>query len=211
MPLAPSNAVDCAHIGEIGPESHGKTLSDEEEGIECEKMTSGIKEGEQQGVNKKNRRKWRRQRHLAEIPINRQEKEDEEVVDAINLARGASIATVIPTGRHSKGAVDILVVAGVALSGISFLPEGGGWQQTEGGSGPIWKVPEASEGSDCAGSRQVKNTPRVLGMRGVVSESGAQQALALVWAERPSFQVLDVGHADSIGMVQNISLGRRHR
>lgn len=144
--------------------------------------------------------------------------DEEEEVDALSLPAGALVAAVLPSPpRRSDASAGsgILVAAGVALSGVSFLPEeleGGG----RGGEGPVLWRSTIEEDSFDDGSRPGDRVgqpvqPRVLGMRGLVPRGGAQQALAIVWAERPSFQVLDVSRGGPAGVVEEMLLARRHR
>ena len=129
----------------------------------------------------------------------------EELVDARNLASGALTAAIIPGRLRGSAGPGVLIAAGVALSGISFLSE------TEGDEGPLWKVSQAAEVFHGIGDRLGPTVPRVLGMRGLVSHCGARQALVVVWVEPPSFQVLDVGRAGSVRVVEEVALERRHR
>lgn len=152
--------------------------------------------------------------------------DEEEAVDGRSLPAGALIAAVLPSrlrGPCASAGPGILVVAGVALSGISFLPEdrGGGGSQS-----PLLWEPSADEtgmgygsvgvsvcredGGGGGGSGRMV-LPRVLGMRGLLPRHGSQQALAVVWAERPSFQVLDVSRVGPAGVVEEVPLARRHR
>lgn len=155
-----------------------------------------------------------------------EEEDGEEAVDGRSLPAGALIAAVLPSrlrGPDASAGPGILVVAGVALSGISFLPEdrGGGGSQS-----PLLWEPSADEtGMDYAragvsvcredggggGGGCGMVLPRVLGMRGLLPRRGYQQALAVVWAERPSFQVLDVSRGGRAGVVEEVPLARRHR
>lgn len=129
----------------------------------------------------------------------------EELVDARNLASGALTAAIIPGRLQGSAGPGVLIAAGVALSGISFLSE------TEGDEGPLWTVSRAAEELQGIGDGVGATVPRVLGMRGLVSHSGVRQALVVVWVERPSFQVLDVGRAGSARVVEEVALERRHR
>ncbi len=143
--------------------------------------------------------------------------EEEEEVDAQSLPAGALVAAVLscPSRRSDASAgPGILVAAGVALSGVSFLPEelGGGGRGRE--EPLLWRstVEDMFDDGSRPGDRfgqPVK--PRVLGMQGLVPRGGAQQALAVVWAERPSFQVLDVSRGGPAGVVEEMLLARRHR
>lgn len=150
-----------------------------------------------------------------------EEDEDEEAVDGRRLPAGALIAAVLPSrlrGPNATAGPGILVAAGVTLSGISFFTEerGGGESQ----STLLWEssaeeagLDDGSGGGSSGGEDGVGGLvlPRVLGMRGLVPRRGSQQALAIVWAERPSFQVLDVSRGGRAGVVEEVSLARRHR
>ncbi|CAM9879335.1 unnamed protein product [Scytosiphon promiscuus] len=137
--------------------------------------------------------------------------EEEEMVHPGSLPAGALVAVVLPSrmqGHNAAACSGILVAAGVALSGFSFLPEER--ECGEGQSSFLWESHAIEErfGND-GGCGQAP--PRMLGMRALVPERGNQQALALVWAERPAFQVLDVSRDGRAGAVEHISLARRHR
>lgn len=144
------------------------------------------------------------------------QEEGEEAVNPGSLPAGALVAAVLPSrlrGPDTGGCSGILVAAGVALSGFSFLPK-----EREGGEGEssfLWESYETEERRGDESSRGGDGCglipPRVLGMRALVPRRGNQQALALVWAERPSFQVLDVSRRGRAGVVEHISLARRHR
>lgn len=149
------------------------------------------------------------------------EKEDaDEVVDARRLPAGALVAAVLPSrlrGPNASAGPGILIAAGATLSGVSFLPA-----ERESGEDHrslLWKsnAEEAGfdDGSGAGSGREGEGDeptpPRVLGMRGIMPISGAQQALALVWADRPSFEVLDVSSGGRAGLVEEVLLSRRHR
>lgn len=146
--------------------------------------------------------------------------EKEEVVDARRLPAGALVAAVLPNrfrGPNASAGPGILVAAGVTLSGVSFLPaemDCGAdhrsylWTSTAEEAGVNDRGVEGTGGE--VGSDEPM-PPRVLGMRGITPISGAQQALALIWAERPSFQVLDVSRGGRAGIVEDVLLSRRHR
>lgn len=149
-----------------------------------------------------------------------EKEEADEEVDARRLPAGALSAAVLPSrlrGPNALGGPGILVAAGVTLSGVSFLPAG--QECGEDHSSFLWKSNAEDEGLDdrsaARSGREVGSdepiSPRVLGMQGIVPGSGSQQALALVWAERPSFQVLDVSHGGPAGIVDEVLLSRRHR
>lgn len=149
-----------------------------------------------------------------------EEEGEEEEVDARRLPVGALIAAVLPSrlqGPNASSGPGILIAAGVTLSGVSFLSAGREWGEEhhsllwksnaeeagfDGGSG-------AGDGREFGGDELMP--PRVLGMQGVVPSNGNQQAVALVWAERPSFQVLDVSRGGSAVIVEEVLLSRRHR
>lgn len=149
-----------------------------------------------------------------------EEEEEEEVVDARRLPAGALIAAVLPSrlqGPNGSAGPGILVTAGVTLSGVSFLPA-----ERECGENHrslLWTSNAEEGGFDDgsgAGSGREDGSdepmpPQVLGMRAIMPSSGTQQALALVWAERPSFQVLDVSRGVRAGVVEEVLLSRRHR
>lgn len=150
-----------------------------------------------------------------------EEDEEEEAVDGRSLPAGALIAAVLPSrlrGSNAAAGPGILVAAGVTLSGISFLPEDRGGDECH--SSLLWGSSTDDMGIDY-GSVGPSNCredesdgvvlPRVLGMRGLVPRRGSQQALAVVWAERPLFQVLDVSRGRRAGVVEEVSLARRHR
>lgn len=149
-----------------------------------------------------------------------EKEEGEEAVDARSLPAGALIAAVLPSrlqGPSASGGPGILVAAGVTLSGVGFLPAG--QECGEDHSSLLWKSnadevgfdDRSAAGGGGEGGSDELISPRVLGMRGIVPGSGAQQALALVWAERPSFQVLDASRDGRAGIVEEVPLSRRHR
>lgn len=136
---------------------------------------------------------------------------EEEEVDPRTLANGALVATVIPGRLSTNDGPSFLVTAGVALTGIGFLPtyEVCG-DRHEGALGTLLEVGE-NPGVQINLDINSEVTPRVLGMRAVVSGHDGLQALALLWAERPSFQVLHVKGARAATIIQEISLERLHR
>lgn len=139
-----------------------------------------------------------------------QQEDDEEAVRPGSLPAGALVAAVLPSrlqGPDAASCSGILVAAGVALSGFSFLREE---RECDEGQGFFLWASEERLG-DGSGREGEGGPPRVLGMRALVPRRGNQQALALVWAERPSFQVLDVSRRGCAGVVEHISLARRHR
>lgn len=145
-----------------------------------------------------------------ESPVPAQES-NEEMLDPSTtaLATRAFIAYVFPSRLPGKVGPGILVVAGLTLSRISFLPEGDTvpmWHIES----PIWETSEV--GGRLSDSHQEDpGVPRVLGMRGIFSQIGNRQALAVMWAKRPCFQVLDVGRIGFSTEVQEIPMDRRHR
>ncbi|CAM9293181.1 unnamed protein product, partial [Hapterophycus canaliculatus] len=147
---------------------------------------------------------------------NGKEAEDDEKIHPGSLPTGALVAAVLPSrlrGPNAAACSGILVVAGVALSGLSFLPDERDCDEAQ--SSFLWESHAAEvpldDGSGPKGGGGGLATPRVLGMRALVPRRGNQQALAVVWADRPSFQVLDVSRHGRAGVVEHISLSRRHR
>lgn len=208
MPIVPSKVVSGAHANAIGPESQGGSPCDGESNNEFDSMVVGDAGAEGREAKENGGRNHRRRPNPSvEAPT---DEEEEEQVDIRSLASGALVAVVISGRLRGNAGPGILVVAGVALSGVSFLPEGGALPQRQGDESPIWEDSGLADALDGSG-REGGVVPRVLGMRGLMSENGAQQALALVWAERPSFQVLDVSCAGRAGLVQKVPLARRHR
>lgn len=206
VPVAPLNAADRA--GVIGPESHharspGGGRGDNEQTSVNTAGDSTVGEGQWVAARSEGRGEERLQSRPTDISTNGDEKE--EVLNVQSLAIGALTATAVTGHLRCSAGPGILVAAGVALSGVSFLPA------SEDGNSLLWENSRvlAEMGGD--GSQGGEAVPRVLGMQGIVSGSGFQQALALLWAERPSFQVLDVGRAGSPALVQEVPLGRRHR
>ena len=214
----------------VGPESHEVSPRDEreidkltgattveEEGAEGKKGPSfsgqqqehqqrqqHLQQQQQQQQQQQRQQQQRQQQHRAKTPIDDSGIE-EDLMDARDLASGALTAAIVPGRLLGSAGPGVLIAAGVALSGISFLSE------TEGDEGPLWNVSQTAEELPGNGDHVGAAVPRVLGMRGLVSHSGARQALVVVWVERPSFQVLDVGHAGSAEVVEEMSLERRHR
>lgn len=146
--------------------------------------------------------------------------EAEEVIDARRLPAGALVAAVLPSrlkGPNASAGPGILVAAGATLSGVSFLPA-----ERECGEDHrslVWQSNAEEAGFDdgsAAGSgpgdeSDEPMSPRVLGMRSIMPDSGSQQAVALMWAERPSFQLLDVSRGGRAEIVEEVLLSRRHR
>lgn len=137
--------------------------------------------------------------------------EDEEAVDPCTLTSGTLLATVISGPLPQRHGPCFLVMAGVALSGITFLltsdvvPAG-----QHGGHGVLMDVEDSTTVWD-GGRDEGTGVSRVLGMRAIVSGLGDLQALALLWGERPGFQLLDVGQAIDAAIVQEVPLTRFHR
>lgn len=242
IPLVPSNMAEKQQEAAfaVGPESHEFSPRDQRGAADQVRNATAVEEEEeeQNGGEGKQReslsgeqqqqphqQQQQQQQYQDRIHFPTDGEEGEEIVDAQTLASGALTAAIIP-GRLQRGGgggsssssagSGLLVAAGVALSGISFMSEQEGDDE-----GPLWKVkvsPAAAEElhhgtiGDTVGAAAAAPPPRVLGMRGIVSHSGARQALVVVWAERPAFQVLDVGRAgSSAGVVEEVSLERRHR
>lgn len=193
----------------VGPESsHGDITPHELEGRrrhDSGRTGGGASwAGEIDGVGScdRGRQQLQQQRHLETLTY------EEEMVDPQSLAVGALVAAVIPSRLQGNAGPGVLVLAGVALSGVSFLSESDSFLSEGAREKPLWEVPVEFTGGEEHGGK----VSRVLGMEGLVSGGGGdQQALAVVWAERPSFQVLDVGSAGNVEVVQDVSLCRRHR
>lgn len=212
-PRVPCIAVDVpgrpGFSSAVGPESsHGDITPHELEGRR--RHDSGRADGgaiwageiDEVGSRDRGRQQLQQQRQLESLTY------EEEMVDPRSLAVGALVAAVIPSRLQGNAGPGVLVLAGVALSGVSFLSEGGSFLSEGAGEKTLWEVPVKFTGGEARGGK----VSRVLGMEGLVSGGGGdQQALAVVWAERPSFQVLDMGSAENVGVVQDISLCRRHR
>lgn len=146
-----------------------------------------------------------------ESPVTAQESNEEATLDPSTtaLATRAFVAYVFPSRLQRKAGPGILVVAGLTVSGISFLPECD-TVPTGHIESPIWKTSEEG-GRLSDGHREDPGVLRVLGMRGIFSKIGNRQALAVMWAKRPCFQVLDVSRVGFTTQVQEIPMDRRHR
>lgn len=214
VPTTPSVHVESsADMSTIGPEFHGEAAPDETDGHVPGLSGSGEKSaGGGQVVKTGGRRLWQKTPSASLIGKTEEEEEQHEVVNARSLASGALVAIVLHSRLQGPAGPGILVVAGVALSGLSFLTAGDALLHKE-PRNSLWAAPEAILGleRDECGDEEGVAEPRALGMRGLLSGTGDQQALALVWAERPSFQLLDVGRAGLAGIAQEIPLYRRHR
>lgn len=207
MPI-PADVISRARSSASGPESNGGTPRGEENGADCDGTGT---EGHGDSAQGAERHSHGGRRHQRRRPSPKDPIEDEETVDIRSLANGALVAAVIPGHLPRNAGPSFLVVAGVALSGIGFLPIGGLFQGGEGEVyGPLLTVPDTPDQRVDSG-RICEEPPRVLGMRAVVLGFSNLQALALLWMKRPSFQVLDVRRPGAANIVQDISLGRRHR
>lgn len=209
VPCVAAYVPDRSDLGSVdGPESHGDITRHPLEGGRrngSEKAEGGdtrAVEIDEVGGRDRRRQQLQRQRQLDSLT------HEEQMVNPQSLAIGALVAVIIPSRLRGNAGPGMLVVAGVALSGVSFLSEDESFVSERAREKPLWGVPEEFTGGEGHGGM----VSRMLGMQGLVSGGGGgQQALAVVWAELPSFQVLDVGGAGNVGVVQEISLCRRHR
>lgn len=185
-----------------GPEFTDKLLSgDGRERVDTDMQTGwgesggdGLRAG--RGANGRGRR-------LLRTMVNQ-----EETIDGNSLASGALVAVVIPGNLSEEAGPSFLVIAGVALTGIAFLPTG---DVVSGGKGDrmIWEV--LGKISKRSLDDAVGHEPRIFGMQALKAGASGLQALTVLWADRPSFQVLDVGDAGRATTMQNVPLNRMHR
>lgn len=132
----------------------------------------------------------------------------EEAVDSRRLPSGASVAAVIPCSLPGKTGTSFVIVAGVSVTGVTFL-HARSILPTRGGVRELNRWMPAAAGASAAeggGSEQ-----KVFSMRAVTLEARSLQALAILWAEQPSFQVLDVGDAGRATVMEDIPLSRMLR
>lgn len=149
----------------------------------------------------------------------------EETVDVRTLPTGALAAVMLPSQFRGSAGSGILVVAGVTISGVNFLPEGDCVAQgaeehfflsTSATDSRDSNAGHHDEGSSSTRDAQDESlamgrSQRVLGLEGVVPGNGAHQALIVIWEKQPMFHVLDVGHTGGATVIQQIPLSRRHR
>lgn len=129
----------------------------------------------------------------------------EEVVDSRRLPSGAFVAAVIPCSLPGKTCISFVIVSGVSVTGVTFL-HARGILPTRGGVRELNRGMPASVGAlpaDGGGPEQ-----KVFSMHAVTLEARSLQALAILWAEQPCFQVLDVGDAERATVMEDIPLSR---
>lgn len=211
----PMDVVARVSASASGPESHD-TISEtpRDDKGDCNAHDGNVTTAKVRGSGEKHVRssgeRVPQQRHRRHQPEQNVVLHDEEAVDPRTLATGAVVATVIPGPLPQQDGPCFLVMAGVALSIVSFLKTSDVCTVGQhGDQGTLLEIEQALDARDRDGLRD--GAPRVFGMQAIVSEPGGLQAVAVLWAERPSFQVLDVGGAGEAATVQNVSLARLHR
>lgn len=122
---------------------------------------------------------------------------------------GAPFGAVVGGSLCRGSRPTFVVIAGVALTGVTFLPTSD-VSLTGGAHEPLWGASPPPETVGAGGPLDDQG-PRLFGMQAVVFGGGSSQALALLWAERPRFEVLDAGSGGRPAAAQHVSLGRTHR